>query len=87
MGKSQATIEKEKEVFKALMVNEKKPPEVMDKIIIGKVNKFLSEVCLEDQIFVRDTTGKQSVSAMLKAIDPAIKIKEIVRLQVGELSK
>ncbi len=80
-------IEKEKEVYKAQMAKENKPPEVLEKILIGKVNKFLSEVCLEDQIFIRDTTGKQSVSGMLKALDPSIKIKEVVRLQVGEGSK
>lgn len=83
----ETVIAQEKEIYKAQMATEKKPPEVLEKIILGKVNKFLSEVCLEDQIFVRDTTGKQSVSSMLKALDPAIKIKEIVRMQVGEAAK
>lgn len=77
-------IAREKEVFKGQMANEKKPPQVLEKIIEGKLNKYLSEICLEDQIFIRDAQGKQSVGNMLKALDPAIKIKEVVRFQVGE---
>jgi elongation factor Ts len=80
----ESVLAKEKEVFAAQMVNEKKPPEVMEKIILGKVSKYLSEICLEDQIFVRDPSGKQTVGQMLKAVDPSIKIKDVVRLQVGE---
>jgi elongation factor Ts len=79
--------EREKEVYRGQMANEKKPPEVLEKIILGKLGKYLSEICLEDQIFVRDATGKQTVSAMLKALDPAIKIREFVRYQVGEAAK
>lgn len=77
-------IAKEKEVFAAQMAKEKKPPEVMEKIIAGKLNKYLSEICLEDQIFVRDASGKQTVGQMLKAVDPTIKIREVTRYQVGE---
>lgn len=77
-------IAREKDVYRAQMAAEKKPPQVLEKIIEGKVNKYFSEICLEDQIFVKDTTGKQSVNQMLKAVDPAIRIKEFVRYQVGE---
>jgi len=77
-------IEREKEVFIGQMANEKKPAEVMAKIIEGKINKYLADICLEDQIFVRDTTGKLTVASMLKALDGSIKIREIVRYQVGE---
>lgn len=81
---AETTIAREKEVFSAQMANEKKPPEVLAKIIEGKVNKYLSEVCLDDQIFVRDPSGKQTVSQMLKTVDSAIKVKEFIRYQVGE---
>lgn len=77
-------IEKEKDIFKEQMANEKKPPEILDKIIMGKLNKYLSEVCLEDQVFVKDPDGKTSVKNTLKKVDPDIKIKTFVRLQVGE---
>jgi elongation factor Ts len=81
---SEAIIAKEKEVFTAQMANEKKPPEILAKIVEGKVSKYLSEICLDDQIFVRDPAGKQTVSQMLKTVDSAIKVKEFVRYQVGE---
>ena len=81
---SEAIIAREKEVYLAQMANEKKPKEVLEKIIIGKLNKYLSEICLEDQVFIRDPSGKETVSQMLRKLDGAIKIKEFVRYQVGE---
>lgn len=79
--------EREKEIYRGQMANEKKPPEVIEKILLGKLGKYLSEICLEDQVFVRDATGKQTIATMLKVIDAAIKIKEFVRFQVGEGAK
>ena len=77
-------IEKEKEIFMEQMANEKKPPEIMEKIIQGKISKQLKEICLEDQAFVKSEDGKTSVKNTLKNVDPGIKIKSFVRLQVGE---
>jgi len=77
-------IEKEKEIFMEQMANEKKPPEIMEKIIQGKVAKQLKDICLEDQAFVKSEDGKTSVKNTLKNVDPGIKIKSFVRLQVGE---
>lgn len=81
---SEAVIAREKEIFKGQMANEKKPPEVLEKIIAGKLNKYLSDICLEDQLFIRDATGKQSVGQMLKQLDSSVKIMEFIRYQVGE---
>ncbi|MBI2974195.1 MAG: translation elongation factor Ts [Deltaproteobacteria bacterium] len=81
---SKEFIAKEKEVFQAQMAEEKKPPQVMEKIIEGKLNKYLSEICLEDQIFIRDPSGKTTVAQMLKTADASVKIREFVRFQVGE---
>ncbi len=61
-----------------------KPANVLEKIIEGKVGKFADEVCLVNQVFVKDPTGKQTVSQFLKQIDPAISVVEFVRYQVGE---
>lgn len=80
----ESTIAKEKEIHLAQMGDHKKPAEILEKIISGKIGKFMSEVCLEDQIFVKDPEGKQSVIKFLNAINPKIRIKEMVRLQVGE---
>lgn len=80
----QDVLAKEKEIILAQMGEVKKPPEVLEKIVSGKVGKFYSEVCLEDQIYVRDPDGKSSVGMWLKKIDPAIRINSFVRMQVGE---
>ncbi len=77
-------MNREKEIFKAQMADQKKPADVMEKIIIGKLNKQFSEMCLEDQIFVKDPVGKQSIGKMLKSIDGGIKVTEFARFQVGE---
>lgn len=77
-------IAKEKKLYAEQVANEKKPAEVLEKIIAGKLNKNLADICLEDQLFVKDPLGKQTVAQMLKGCDPQIKIKEFVRYQVGE---
>lgn len=77
-------IEKEKEICREQTADAKKPQEILEKIVIGKLNKHLSEICLEDQIFVKAEDGKTSVRNTLKKADPAIKIRRFIRLQVGE---
>jgi elongation factor Ts len=68
----------------AQMKDSGKPAEILDKIIDGKVKKFAKEVCLEDQIYIKDPDGKSSVLKFLKNIDPGAQIVEFVRFQVGE---
>lgn len=80
----EAHLAKEKEIFMEQMANEKKPPEILEKIIQGKVVKHLNEICFEDQVFVKDPDGKTSIKNTLKKVDAGIKIKDFVRLQVGE---
>lgn len=79
-----SVIAKEKEIMLAQMGDVKKPPEILDKILSGKISKFYTEVCLDDQIYVRDPDGKASVCRWLKKIDGSIKIDSFMRLQVGE---
>ena len=52
--------------------------------VSGKLGKFYTEVCFEDQLYVRDPDGKTSVGAWLKKLDSGITIDTFVRLQVGE---
>ncbi len=80
----QTVLTKEKEILMAQMAKENKPPEIMEKIVTGKLSKYYSEVCLEDQIFVRDPEGKLTVGKALSKIDPGIKVDKFVRFQVGE---
>ena len=79
-----AEMEKEKEIMMAQMAELKKPPEVMEKIVQGKLAKYAKEVCLNDQLFVRDPDGKATVAGALKKMDDKISVVEFVRFQVGE---
>jgi len=56
-------IEKEKEIFRAQMVNAGKPAAVIEKIVEGKLDSFFERVCLLDQVSVRD--GAKRISQMI----------------------
>lgn len=75
-------LAKEREVLQA-QVDTKKPKEIQEKIIEGKLKKFYQEDCLEQQIFVKDPSGKKTVRDWLKEISPKARIEKFVRLQVG----
>jgi elongation factor Ts len=77
-------ISKEKDIYREQLAAEKKPAEMIEKILLGKIGKHLSEICLEDQIFVTDPDGKLQVKSALKKADAGIRIKSFVRFQVGE---
>ncbi|MFO1518480.1 MAG: translation elongation factor Ts [bacterium] len=77
-------LEREKAIYKEQMKDMNKPPQVLEKILDGKIARFADEVCLLQQIFVKDPTGKQSVSQYLKQIHPEITVVDFFRYQVGE---
>ncbi|SHJ34598.1 translation elongation factor Ts [Cycloclasticus pugetii] len=73
-------IEKEKEIFKGQAAESGKPPEIVEKMIVGKVKKFLKEVTLLGQPFVKD--GDVTVEQLLKSNNA--KVVSFVRFEVGE---
>ena len=79
-------IQKEKEIFKAQLGETKKPAEIIDKIINGKIEKFFEEVCLLEQTFVKDSNKKinQLIGEMVTKVGENIQIRRFVRFQVGE---
>ena len=48
-------VEKEKTVLKEQAMNEGKPAEIAEKMVAGRVQKFLKEICLEEEPFVMDS--------------------------------
>ena len=74
------TVEKEREIFRAQSEGSGKPPEIVEKMIEGKVAKFLSEVSLTEQDFVKDPNVK--ISQLLK--ENNAKILNFIRYEVGE---
>ena len=79
-------LAREKEIYQASLQEQdkKKPAQIVEKILEGKMKKFYDEVCLENQIYIRDPSGKQKISDYLKSVSPKALILEFVRFQVGE---
>ncbi|MGY0798189.1 translation elongation factor Ts [Lysobacter sp. A286] len=73
-------IAKEKEIALAQVKDTGKPPEILEKMISGKVAKTINELCLTGQAYVLDTN--QSVEQTLKAA--GAEVVSFVRLAVGE---
>ncbi len=81
-----AVLAKEKEIFRAQMLEEGKPENMIDKIVDGKVEKFYKEVCLMSQQYVKDP--QQTITDVLKEtiskIGENIQIKRFARFHIGE---
>ena len=80
-----AVLDREKEVLKASPDLVGKPENILEKILLGKLNRFYSEACLAEQPFIKDVTGKKTVGDCLKEKSAGAKIVEMVRFQVGEV--
>ena len=74
------TISKEMEIIKAELLNSGKQGEIIEKIAKGKINKFISDNTLINQVWIMDP--KKKVSDILKEND--IKIIDFIRYKVGE---
>ena len=76
----QERVDKEMEILKAQAMNEGKPEQIAEKIVQGRVGKFYEEICLIDQVFVKDSSMK--VSDLLKQKDADV--AEFARFEKGE---
>lgn len=73
-------LEKEKEILKAQVINEGRPENIAEKIVLGRLGKFYSEICLVDQEYVKDPNKK--VKDLLK--EHNAKVNSFVRFERGE---
>ena len=74
-------LEKEKAIMKEQLLNEGKPEDKIDGILIGKVKKYYEEVCLENQIFVK-AENKETVGQYVQ--NNGGSIVNMIRFEVGE---
>ena len=83
-GIDKKIVDKELEIIKAEIINSGKPAEMVDKISKGKINKFLNDNSLLNQLWIMDP--KKKVSDILKenSLDKQLKILEYIRYKVGE---
>jgi elongation factor Ts len=83
-------LAKEKEILLAAAKNEKPnaPEKVINGIVMGRLNKELSEICLLDQVYVKAEDGKQSVAKYVAQVakenGAKIAVKGFVRFETGE---
>jgi len=81
-------LEKEREIYRSQLADQKKPLQVIDKIVEGKLEKWFSEQCLLDQPFVKDETGKTKVKDVVDGVNAQtqerIIVRRFARFQVGE---
>ena len=81
-------VDKEREIYRGQLADQKKPPQVVDKIIEGKLEKFYSEQCLVEQPFIKDASGKTRVKDLVDGVNAKtgerVVVKRFARFQVGE---
>lgn len=77
---SQELINKEKEIFSAQAAESGKPPEIIEKMVSGRINKYLKEVTLLGQPFVKDPDA--SVEKLLKGANASV--GQFTRYEIGE---
>ncbi len=83
---SEEFIEGEREILKQQALNEGKPADIVDKMIVGRLNKMLKEFCLVDQEYVKDGdfTVASYLEAVSKEIGSTVTVKEFARFETGE---
>ncbi len=64
-GVPAADLESEKDIIRAQAINEGKPAEIAEKMVVGRINKFYKDVCLLEQSFVKDP--EKSIQQLLTA--------------------
>jgi elongation factor Ts len=79
-------IEQEKEIVRAQFQDSKKPAEIVEKIVQGKLGKLYEEVCLLDQVYIKDdkVTIRQIVQSAIAKIGENIKIGRFTRYEIGK---
>lgn len=79
-------LDEEREIIRGQFKDSNKPPEIVDKIVDGKLRKFFEEVCLVDQPFVKDdkTTVGKLVSSYIAKFGENIQINRFARFEIGK---
>jgi len=82
----QEFIEKEREILRVAALNEGKPEKIVDKVVEGRLDKYLKEICLLDQPFIKnpDITIKDLLTEKIANIGEKIAIRRFVRFEKGE---
>jgi elongation factor Ts len=79
-------LDEEKEIIRGQFKDSDKPPEIVDKIVEGKLKKFYEEVCLMDQPYVKDdkVTVSKHVASFIAKFGENIQVRRFARFELGE---
>lgn len=82
----EAEVAKEKEILLAQVVEQGKPAHMAEKIVEGRLDKFFKEICLMEQVFVKDQdkTVDQVLNELVAKIGEKIVVRRFSRFQLGE---
>lgn len=82
----QEVADHEREILRAQTLNEGKPANIAEKIVEGRIDKFFKDICLMEQVFVKnsDKTIEKLVNEMIAHIGEKISIRRFSRFVVGE---
>jgi elongation factor Ts len=79
-------LEAEKEIIRAQLVDTKKPPQIIEKIVEGKLKKYYEDVCLLDQPYIKDDkmSIQQLIAMFIAKFGENIKVKKFARFELGK---
>ena len=78
-------VEREKEIYTAQALDSGKPENIVEKIVTGKIEKYLSEICLMEQKYVKnpDLSIQDLLNELVAKMGENISIKRFARFQIG----
>jgi elongation factor Ts len=81
-----AELEQEKEIIRGQLKDTNKPPQIIEKIVEGKLKKYYQEVCLLDQPYIRDDkqTIQQLIASTIAKFGENIKVRRFARFELGK---
>ena len=82
---SEEVVKREEEIYRQQALDMGKPEKILDKIMQGKMDKFYKEVCLLEQVYVKNTdiTIKDLLHEMVTKTGESISVRRFVRYQLG----
>ena len=79
-------LEEEREIIRAQLKDMEKPPQIIEKIVEGKLKKFYEEVCLLYQPYIKDDkiTVQQLIASYIAKIGENIRVRRFARFELGK---
>ncbi len=79
-------VERESNIARQQAINDGKPEQILDKIVAGRIEKYYKEVCLMEQVYIKDNdlTVEKYLTEKVAKIGENISIRRFARFVVGE---